>query len=46
MVLNQAKEQGTNVIKAQKLVVLVFKVRNEVKEPETKFLLKHGNLPF
>ena len=23
-----------------------FEVRNEVKEPETKFLLSHGNLPF
>ena len=23
-----------------------FEVRNEVKEPETKFLLSHGNLQF
>ena len=23
-----------------------FKVRNEVKEPGTKFLLSHGHLPF
>ena len=23
-----------------------FKVRNKVKEPETKFLLSHGNLLF
>ena len=23
-----------------------FEVRNEVKEPETKFLLNHGNLLF
>ena len=69
--INQAKEQGTNVvsrcrthsvgfwslkpskrtrskclIKAQKLAVLVFEVRNKVKEPETKFLLSHGNLSF
>ena len=44
--LNQAKEQGTNVIKAQILAVLVFEVRDEVKESETKFLLSHENLPF
>ena len=23
-----------------------FEVRKEVKEPETKFFLSHGNLPF
>ena len=23
-----------------------FEVRNKVKEPESKFLLNHGNLPF
>ena len=44
--LNQAKEQGTNVLSRHRNV-LVFEVINEVKEPETKLLLlSHGNLPF
>ena len=43
--LNQAKEQGTNVLSRHRNV-LVFEVRNEVKEPETKLLLSDGNLPF
>ena len=34
------------LIKTQKLAVLVFEVRNEVKEPETQFLLSHGNFVF
>ena len=45
IVLNQAKEQGTNVLSRHRNV-LVSEVRNEVKEPETKLLLSHGNLPF
>ena len=43
--LNQAKEQGTNILSRHRNA-LVFEARNEVKEPETKLLLSHGNQPF
>ena len=46
-ILYQAKGQGPNVLSRHRnLPVLVFEVRKEVKGPETKILLSHGNLPF
>ena len=45
MAINQAKEQEQMSHQGTDTCHFGFKARNEVKEPETKFLLSHGNLP-
>ena len=43
--LKTSKRTRNKRYQGTELAVLVFEVRNEVKEPETKFLLSHENLP-